>query len=118
SYLPISSIPSASFGFSVGGPSDSGAWSATGRTWVPSPRPSCDGSSTRVSSSGAISLDWGVVAISAPSAHARGGHDRPSLGWSRCVLRVLRDVHVLLSVRIRDRVVACDVQRRRKVDRR
>ena len=34
SYFPMSSTSSASFGFSVGGPSEGGAWSATGRTSV------------------------------------------------------------------------------------
>jgi hypothetical protein len=34
SYSPISSTPSASFGFSVVAPSDGGTWSATGRTSV------------------------------------------------------------------------------------
>jgi hypothetical protein len=36
SYLPISSTFSASFGFSVGAPSDGGAWSSAGMTWVSS----------------------------------------------------------------------------------
>jgi hypothetical protein len=36
SYLPISSTPSASSGFSVGAPSDGGAWSSTGTTCVSS----------------------------------------------------------------------------------
>jgi hypothetical protein len=34
SYSPISSMPSASFGFSAVAPSEGGAWSATGRTSV------------------------------------------------------------------------------------
>jgi hypothetical protein len=34
SYSPISSMPSASLGFSVVAPSEGGAWSATGRTSV------------------------------------------------------------------------------------
>jgi hypothetical protein len=36
SYLPISSTLSASFGFSVGAPSDGGAWSSAGMTCVSS----------------------------------------------------------------------------------
>jgi hypothetical protein len=56
SYLPISSTPSASFGFSVGAPSDGGAWSSAGMTCVSS-----------VGSAGFGSSGTVVMVVSRPS---------------------------------------------------